>query len=61
MDDSNAMDPLMFPDESSDDMPAVVVPVGDSPVLVAEPESAVLPPGAEAFFETIEPVTPPQP
>ena len=61
MDDSNAIDPLMFPDASSDDLPAVVVPDGDSPVLVAEPEPAVLPPGAEAFFETIELVTPPQP
>jgi len=39
----------------------VVVPGGDSPVLVAEPESVVLPPGAEAFFEVMEPVTPPQP
>ena len=61
MDDGNAIDPLMFPDASSDDLPAVVVPDGDSPVLVAEPEPAVLPPGAEAFFETIELVTPPQP
>ena len=61
MDDGNAIDPLMFPDASSDNLPAVVVPDGDSPVLVAEPEPAVLPPGAEAFFETIELVTPPQP
>ena len=61
MDDSNAIDPLRFPDAFSDDLPAVVVPGGDSPVLVAEPEPAVLPPGAEAFFETIELVTPPQP
>ena len=61
MDDGNAIDPLMFPDASSDDLPAVVVPDGDSPVLVAEPEPVVLPPGAEAFFEVIEPVTPPQP
>lgn len=38
-----------------------VVLAEDSPVLVAEPESAVVPPGAEAFFETVEPVTPPQP
>ena len=38
-----------------------VVPAEDSPVLVAEPEPAALPPGAEAFFETVEPVTPPQP
>ena len=41
--------------------PAAVVSAEDSPVLVAEPEAAVVPPGAEAFFETIEPVTPPQP
>ena len=41
--------------------PAVVLPDGDSPVLVAEPEPVVLPPGAEAFFEAIEPMTPPQP
>ena len=41
--------------------PAVQVPAGDSPVLVAEPEPVVLPPGAEAFFEVIQPVTPPQP
>ena len=61
MDDSDAIDPLMFPDTSSDDLPAVVVPDGDSPVVVADPESVVLPPGAEAFFEAIEPVTPPQP
>lgn len=46
-------------DDSNAD--SVVVPAGDSPVLVAEPEPAVLPPGAEAFFEAIEPVTPPQP
>ena len=61
MDDGNEIDPLMFPDASSDDLPAVVVPDGDSPVLVAEPEPVVLPPGAEAFFETIELVIPPQP
>ena len=61
MDDSDAMDLFVFPDASSDDLPAVVVPDGDSPVLVAEPEPAVLPPGAEAFFEVIEPMTPPQP
>ena len=59
-DDSNA-DSLALPGESIEVMPAVVVPVGDSPVLVAEPEPVVLPPGAEAFFEVIEPVTPPQP
>ena len=61
MDDGNAIDLLTFPDASSDNLPAVVVPDGDSLVLVAEPEPAVLPPGAEAFFEVIEPVTPPQP
>ena len=60
LDDSNA-DSLVLPEESIELMPAVVVPDGDSPVLVAEPEPVVLPPGAEAFFEVIEPVTPPQP
>ena len=60
LDDSNA-DSLALPEDSIDVMPAVVVPDGDSPVLVAEPEPVVLPPGAEAFFEVIEPVTPPQP
>ena len=60
LDDSNA-DSLALPEESIEVMPAVVVPDGDSPVLVAEPEPVVLPPGAEAFFEVIEPVTPPQP
>ena len=59
LDDSNA-DSLVLPEESIEVMPAVVVPDGDSPVLVAEPEPLVLPPGAEAFFESIEPVTPPQ-
>ena len=60
LEDSNA-DYLVLPEESIEVMPAVVVPDGDSPVLVAEPEPVVLPPGAEAFFEVIEPVTPPQP
>ena len=60
LDDSNA-DSLVLPAESIEVMPAVVVPGGDSPVLVAEPDPLVLPPGAEAFFEAIEPVTPPQP
>ena len=60
LDDSNA-DSLALPEESIVVMPAVVVPGGDSPVLVAELEPVVLPPGAEAFFEAIEPVTPPQP
>jgi len=59
-DDSN-VDSLVLPEESIEVMPAVVVPDGESPVLVAEPESVVLPPGAEAFFEAREPVTPPQP
>ena len=60
LDDTNA-DSLVVPEESIEVMPAVVVPDGDSPVLVVEPEPAVLPPGAETFFETIEPVIPPQP
>ena len=60
LDDSNA-DSLVLPEESIEVMPAVVVPDGDSPVLVAEPDPVLLPPGAEAFFEIIEPVTPPQP
>ena len=60
LDDSNG-DSLVLPEESIEAMPAVVVPDGESPVLVAEPEPVVLPPGAEAFFEVIEPVTPPQP
>ena len=60
LDDSNA-DSLALPEESIEAMPAVVVPDADSQMLVAEPESVVLPPGAEAFFEVIEPVTPPQP
>ena len=60
LDDSNA-DSLVLPEESIEVMPAVVVPGGDSPVLVAEPDPLVLPPGAEAFFEAIEPMTLPQP
>ena len=60
LDDSNA-DSLVPPEESIEVMPAVVLPDGDSPVLVAGPEPVVLPPGAEAFFEAIEPMTPPQP
>jgi hypothetical protein len=28
---------------------------------VADPEPVVVPPGAEAFFESIDPVIPPQP
>ena len=60
LDEGNA-DSLVLPEESIEVMPAVVVPDGESPVLVAEPEPVVLPPGAEAFFEVIEPVTPPQP
>ena len=51
---------LVFP-EPTDAAPAVVLPADDSSVLMAEPGSAVVPPGAEAFFETIEPVIPPQP
>ncbi len=60
LDEGNA-DSLVLLEESIEVMPAVVVPDGESPVLVAEPEPVVLPPGAEAFFEVIEPVTPPQP
>ena len=60
LDDSTA-ESLTLPEEFIEVMPAVVVPDGDSPVLVAEPEPAVLPPGAEAFFEVIDPVIPPQP
>ena len=60
LDDSNA-ESVVLPEESIEVMPAVVVPGGDSPVLVAEPDPLVLPPGAEAFFEAIEPMTPPQP
>jgi hypothetical protein len=59
LDDSNA-DSLVTP-EPSEIVPAAVVPADDSPVLLAEPDSAVVPPGAEAFFEIIEPVIPPQP
>ena len=59
--DEGNVDSLVLPEESIEVMPAVVVPGGDSPVLVAEPEPVVLPPGAEAFFEAIEPVIPPQP
>ena len=64
LDDSNA-DSRVLPEEAIEVMPAVVITDGDSPVLVAEPEPAVMPPGAEAFaesfFETVEPVIPPQP
>ena len=60
LDDSN-VDSLLLPEESIELMPAEVVPDGDAPVVVTEPDPAVLPPGAEAFFETIEPVIPPQP
>ena len=60
LDDSNA-DSLVLPEDSIEVMPAVVVPDGESPVLVAEPEPIVLPPGAEAFFDAIEPVIPPRP
>ena len=60
LDDSN-VDSLLLPEESIKLMPAEVVPAADAPVVVTEPDPAVLPPGAEAFFETIEPVIPPQP
>ena len=59
--DQSNVGPLMLPEESVEVMPAVVVPGGDSSVLVAEPKPVVVPPGAEALFEAIEPVTPPQP
>ena len=58
--DDGSTEPLVTP-EPSEIVPAAVVPADDSPVLLAEPDSAVVPPGAEAFFETIEPVIPPQP
>ena len=63
-DDSN-VEPVVGP-EATDVVPAVVVPAAvlpadDSPVLVADPEPVVIPPGAEAFFESIDPVIPPQP
>ena len=63
-DDSNS-EPVVGP-EATDVVPAVVVPAAvlpadDSPVLVADPEPVVVPPGAEAFFESIDPVIPPQP
>ena len=45
--------------DDSDAEPVVLAE--DSAVLAAEPEPVVVPPGAEAFFETVEPVTPPQP
>ena len=48
LDDSNA-DSLVPPEESIEVMPAVVLPDGDSPVLVAEPEPVVLPPGAVSY------------
>ena len=54
LDDSNA-DSLVLPEESIEVMPAVVVPGGDSPVLVAEPDPLVLPPGAEAFSKPLSP------
>ena len=57
-DDSSA-GPMARP-EANEVGPAVVAPAEESPVLVAEPDPVVLPPGAEAFFETIDPVTPPQ-
>jgi len=55
-------EPGVSPD-GADMLPASVVPADDSPVLVAEPnpDPVIVPPGAEAFFETTEPVMPPQP
>ena len=58
--ESNA-DAQVPPTASNEVMPAAVIPFSDSPVMVTEPQPAFLPPGAEAFFEAIEPVTPPQP
>ena len=60
LDDSND-DSLVLREEFIEVLPAEVVPDDDAPVLVAEPDPAVMPPGAEGFFETIEPVIPPQP
>ena len=60
--DAAGAEPPTAQEQEMDDSGAEpVVLAEDSPVLVAEPEPAVLPPGAEAFFETVEPVTPPQP
>ena len=47
--------------EPSEVVPAVAIPADDSALLVAEPDPVLVPPGAEAFFETMEPVIPPQP
>ncbi len=58
--DEGDTEPLASP-EPSDVVPAVVVPADDSPVLVAEPDPVIVPPGAEAFFETVDPGIPPQP
>lgn len=53
-------EPLVL-QEPSEMAPADGVLGEDSPVLVAEPEPIFMPPGAEAFFEAVEPVNPPQP
>ena len=58
--DEGDTEPLASP-EPSEVVPAVVVPADDSPVLVAEPDPVIVPPGAEAFFETVDPGIPPQP
>ncbi|AII48226.1 hypothetical protein KR52_03515 [Synechococcus sp. KORDI-52] len=58
--DEGNTDLLVFP-EPIDTVPAVLLPADDSPVLMAEPEPVLAAPGSEAFFETIEPVLPPQP
>ena len=60
-DEAGAEPPTAQEQEMDDSGAEPVVLAEDSAVLVAEPEPAVLPPGAEAFFETIEPVIPPQP
>ena len=53
VDDGNT-DSLVFP-EPTEAVPAVVLPADDSPVWMAEPETVLAAPGAEAFVETIEP------
>ena len=58
--DEGDTEPLASP-EPSEVVPAVGVPADDSPVLVAEPDPVIVPPGAEAFFETVDPGIPPQP
>ena len=54
LNDANT-DSLVLP-EPTEAVPAVDLPADDSPVLMAEPETVLAAPGAEAFVETIEPV-----